>query len=100
MSYPQERSGKDRRKSATECTHCEDHSGRITWERGVTSLLVFCAGLLSYSVLWQAPNIRAEVAAQIAEVKLKNQATDSKIQNLETKTDSMLSRICTLEERK
>ena len=96
--YGQPRSGHDRRAEPPECaSHCEDHSGRITWERGITALLVFCAGMLSYSVMWQAPNIRFEVAAQITELRMKEQETINKLNTLEKRTDNVDARLCILE---
>lgn len=55
------RSGKDRREIPT----CADHSGIQVWIKGVAFGVTACAGLLSFSVFWQAPTIRAEMAREI-----------------------------------
>jgi Flp pilus assembly protein TadB len=40
-------------------------------------------GLLGYSVMWQAPNLRMEIAQQSAKQELKNATTDHRLDNLE-----------------
>lgn len=46
--------------------HCEDHSGLLAWMRGIAALLTLSSALLGYSVFWQAPSIREELAHSIA----------------------------------
>lgn len=53
-------------KTNHENFHCEDHSGLLAWLKGIAALLTVTSGLLGYSVLWQAPNIRSELAHAIA----------------------------------
>lgn len=53
------------------CELCHEHSGIMTWLKGIVALLGLATGLLAYSVGWQAPDLKMEIA--------KNKADSEKI---------------------
>ena len=66
-----------------ETGHCDDHSGLLVWMKGIAALLAASAALLSYSVFWQAPGIRLEIAREIARLDAKDKDTEFKLQTIE-----------------
>lgn len=52
---------------------------------GVLALSAVAVGLLSYSVFWQAPNIRADVAKEINRLDTVDRSLDLRISALEGK---------------
>lgn len=79
-----------RRSEFPENQHCPDHSGMMTWLKGLVGISTLCAGLLSYSVFWQAPTLRLEIAKEIARI-------EQRTVKLEEKMDAIVCRIETLE---
>jgi len=79
---------------------CIDHSGMVErdnamtkWLEGIFALLIISTGLLSYSVLWQGPNIRADIAKEIARIDKENVQRDMKIQNIESAVTEIRQRV-------
>ena len=60
---------------------------------GIIALSLVAVGLLSYSVFWQAPAIRSEMAKEISRL-------DTKDTKLQTDLDHLGARVTMLEERK
>ena len=52
---------------------CKAHSGMMVWIRVMVLMASCSSGLLAYSVLWQAPSIRLEVATEIARLGIEVQ---------------------------
>lgn len=71
--------------------HCDDHSGLLVWMQAATGLCTLAVGLLTFSVFWQAPNIRMEVVREIARLDAKDAATDYRIQNVEKDVKNIMS---------
>lgn len=72
--------------------HCEDHSGQQAWQRGIAALLVIATGLLSYSVFWQAPAIKTEIAKEQGRV-------DGEIKLVKKDVEVLTNRVTKLEEK-
>lgn len=79
--------------------HCEDHSGLLVWMKAATGLCGLAVGLLSYSVMWQAPNIRMDIAREIARLDAKDNAVEFRIQTIERDHSEFGRRISMLENR-
>lgn len=77
--------------------HCDDHTGLVTWMKGIASLLTLSTGLLGYSVFWQAPNIRLEIAKEIARLDRQDQDHVYRIQNVEGDVKTLKERVSALE---
>ena len=80
-----------------ETGHCDDHSGLMIWIKGMTFLLSMATALLSYSVLWQAPNIRLDIAREIARLDAKDSAVEYRIQTIERDHAEIGRRVTMLE---
>ena len=89
-----------------EAGHCDDHSGMVerdnnmmTWQKGTFALMAFCAGLLGYSVLWQAPNIKLDVAREIARLNMRDSEICNDVKNIQKDLATHDRRISLLESR-
>ena len=72
--------------------HCEDHSGLMAWMKSIAALLVCASSLLAYSVIWQAPGIRLEIAREIARLDMQNKELSYQIRGVQQS-------VCTLDQR-
>jgi septal ring factor EnvC (AmiA/AmiB activator) len=77
--------------------HCEDHSGQLMWMRGIASLLILSAGLLSYSVFWQAPAIQTEIAKEVARVDGEIKLVKKEMESVKSDIADLRGRVSTLE---
>jgi hypothetical protein len=92
--YPK-RSGKDRRCGDNE--ECSEHSGMVerdnsmmAWVKGIFAMASIIGGLLSYSVLWQAPklsygitDVRNEITNIRRDMKEADCTLDKRVSGLE-----------------
>lgn len=78
-------------------SHCEDHSGQLVYMRGITTLLVISAGLLAYSVFWQAPSIKTEIAKEIARVDGNIKLVEKDVERLGSDFTDLKGRVEKLE---
>lgn len=91
QEYPTTRTVK-RRKEDQDCSsNCNDHSGIEMWMRGIGAMVTLCAALLSYSVIWQAPSIRQEVAKEISRLETKDRDTDYKLDGMKRDVSQLRS---------
>ena len=77
--------------------NCADHSGMQVWMKGISAGITICAGLLGYSVFWQAPTIRSEVAKEISRLDKQDAESANGAQNLRRDLSDMGRRVTTLE---
>jgi hypothetical protein len=77
--------------------HCEDHSGQLVYMRSIATLLVISAGLLSYSVFWQAPSIKTEIAKEIARVDGNIKLVEKDVERLDSDFTELKGRVEKLE---
>jgi cell division protein FtsL len=85
----------ERREPST--VNCIDHSGIEMWMRGVGAMVACCVSLLAYSVFWQAPNIRADIAREIARLDKQDAATTYENQNIKRDVADINRRVSILE---
>ena len=77
--------------------HCDDHSGLLTWMRGIAALMAASSALLGYSVIWQAPNIRMEIVREIARLDARDAAFDYRVQTIEKDVKCISDKLTMLE---
>lgn len=77
--------------------HCDDHSGLLVWMKAATGLCACAVGLLSYSVMWQAPSIRMDVAREIARLDMRDKDTGFDIENIKKDVHDITRRVSLLE---
>lgn len=80
-----------------ETGHCDDHSGLMTWVKGGTALMIFACGLLSYSVIWQAPNLRMDIAREVARLDKRDDSMMYDIQDVKRDVTDIGRRVSLLE---
>lgn len=79
--------------------HCEDHSGQMVYMRGITTLLVISAGLLAYSVFWQAPAIRTDIVKEFGRVDGEIKLVQQDVKRHSEDITDLRGRVNALEER-
>ena len=79
--------------------HCDDHSGLLVWMKAATGLCTLAVGLLTYSVLWQAPSIRMDVAREIARLDMRDKDTGFDIETIKKDITDHNRRLSLLEEK-
>lgn len=79
--------------------HCDDHSGLMVWMKGVAGIMLVATGLLSYSVFWQAPNLRMEMVQIASRLDAKDSALDFRIQNIEKDLKCVTDKVTLLSEK-
>lgn len=80
-----------------ETGHCDDHSGLMMWMKGCMALMAVTSGLLAYSVMWQAPNIRMDIAKEIARLDAKDTANGYEIKTIQRDVTDIGRRVTFLE---
>lgn len=86
-------------KPNCETDHCNDHSGLMIWVQGGTALMALAVGLLSYSVFWQAPNIRIDIAREIARLDSRDKDNSFEIETIKKDVTDIKSRVSLLESK-
>jgi hypothetical protein len=71
----------------------------MVWIRGIVFLASCSGGLLTYSVFWQAPTIRAEVAKEVARIDIAGQKMTDRIDYHEQGIYDLKRRVTILEGR-
>jgi len=69
----------------------------MMWMRGIATLMIMSTGLLTYSVFWQAPTIRTEVAREFARVDGRIELTKKDIESARTDISDLRTRVGNLE---
>lgn len=89
------------RNPAVNCSsnppHCDDHSGLLMWMKGIAALLTAASAMLAFSVFWQAPNIRLEIAKDISRLEKADQDQVYRIQDMERDMRTLGQRVSKLE---
>lgn len=95
MSY----NGPERRSDVVlERPHCEEHSGVMTWLKGIAALLTLASGLLTYSVLGQAPDLRARLDKAVSNFEKREVEVNGKLQVIQEDITELKGRVSKLEE--
>ena len=79
--------------------HCDDHSGLLAWMKGIAIILSIATGLLSFSVFWQAPNLRLEMLQIASRLDAKDTALDYRIQTIEKDLKCVTEKVTMLTEK-
>lgn len=80
--------------------HCDDHSGQLMWMRGIASMMALSAGLLTYSVFWQAPSIQTEIAKEVARVDSEIKLVKKDVELIRCDITDLKGRVGVLERKK
>lgn len=82
--------GNERRAS------CKAHEGMVTNDtrmetklNGIIALLCMGVGLMGYSVMWQAPNIRTDIAKEIGKLEKADTIIDNKINDTNRRVEAL-----------
>lgn len=76
---------------------CKEHSGINTLLRVITGLSALGSGLLSYSVFWQAPNIKADIAKEVARLEREDMGIKSDLRDNRLEISALQTRVTKLE---
>lgn len=80
-----------------ETGHCDDHSGLLVWMKATTALGGLAVSLLSYSVIWQAPNLRMDIAREVARLDKRDDSMMYDIQDVKRDVTDIGRRVSLLE---
>lgn len=82
-----------------ETGHCDDHSGLMMWMKMTTALGGMAVGLLSYSVIWQAPDLRMDIAREVARLDKNDTTMSYEIKDIKRDVTDIGRRVSLLESK-